>query len=226
MDLNIPVSGRQFAKMVGQSEGAVRKAVERGSIVKGYTADKKLIPLIASNEWGKPILKEFLDSENIKQLYDTTIDKIKQESKKQAPVKKSPAPKKQKKEPQTADEVVAELMDDPLPHLSDDEINEDVDQDLDDKILKPEAERITAILKAKILQLALKEKQGKLVPIDKVNSVLFGYGQEIRNTFEALPAQVIDRIRACDNRHEALRVLNDAIFDALNLLADINSREI
>jgi len=220
MDLNIPVSGRQFAKMVGQSEGAVRKAVERGSIVKGYTADKKLIPLVASNEWGKPILKEFLDAENLR---DTTAGiKIK----KPAPVKKSPAPKKQKKEPQTADEVIAELMDDPLPHLSDDEINEDVDQDLDDKILKPEAERITAILKAKILQLALKEKQGKLVPIDKVNSVLFGYGQEIRNTFEALPAQVIDRIRACDNRHEALRVLNDAIFDALNLLADINSREI
>jgi phage terminase Nu1 subunit (DNA packaging protein) len=220
MDLNIPVSGRQFAKMVGQSEGAVRKAVERGSIVKGYTADKKLIPLIASNEWGKPILADFLDAENLR---DTTAGiKIK----KLAPVKKSPALKKQKKEPQTADEVVAELMDDPLPHLSDDEINEDVDQDLDDKILKPEAERITAILKAKILQLALKEKQGKLVPIDKVNSVLFGYGQEIRNTFEALPAQVIDRIRACDNRHEALRVLNDAIFDALNLLADINSREI
>lgn len=220
MDLNIPVSGRQFAKMVGQSEGAVRKAVERGSIVKGYTADKKLIPLIASNEWGKPILADFLDAENLR---DTTAGiKIK----KTAPVKKSPAPKKQKKEPQTADEVVAELMDDPLPHLSDDEINEDVDQDLDDKILKPEAERITAILKAKVLQLVLKEKQGKLVPIDKVNSVLFGYGQEIRNTFEALPAQVIDRIRACDNRHEALRVLNDAIFDALNLLADINSREI
>lgn len=224
MDLNKPVSGREFARMTGQTEGGVRKAVQRGSIVEGYiAADKKIIPLIASNEWGKAILPEFLSSENVKELFDTAINKLKKE------VKKTPSKKKTtsvKKEPQTAEEVVAEIMSDPVIELSDDEINEDVDGDLDDKILKPEAERITAILKAKILQLALKEKQGKLLPVDKVNSVLFGYGQEIRNTFEALPAQVIDRVRACDNRHEALRVLNDAIFDALNLLADISSREI
>lgn len=221
MNLNEPVSGRQFAKMVGQAESAVRKAVQRGSIVEGYiAADKKIIPLVASNEWGKMILPEYLDAEN----YEDTSKNVKP-----APVKKTPAKKKTtpaKKEPQTAEEVVAEIMSDPVIELSDDEINEDVNGDLDDKILKPEAERITAILKAKILQLALKEKQGKLLPVDKVNSVLFGYGQEIRNTFEALPAQVIDRVRACDNRHEALRVLNDAIFDALNLLADISSREI
>ncbi len=220
MNLNEPVSGRQFAKMVGQAESAVRKAVQRGSIVKGVTAEKKYIPLVASNEWGKMILPEYLDVEN----YEKTSKNIKP-----APVKKTLTKKKTtpaKKEPQTAEEVVAEIMSDPVIELSDDEINEDVDGDLDDKILKPEAERITAILKAKILQLALKEKQGKLLPVDKVNSVLFGYGQEIRNTFEALPAQVIDRLRACDNRHEALRVLTDAIFDALNLLADISSREI
>lgn len=220
MDLNIPVSGRQFAKMVGQAESAVRKAVDRGSIVKGYTSEKKLIPLVAANEWGKAILPEYLDAENL----EDTSKNIKPVPIKKTPVSKKTAPAK--KEAQTADEVVAEIMSDPDVKLSDDEINEDVDQDLDDKVLKPEAERVTAILKAKILQLALKEKQGKLLPVDKVNSVLFGYGQEIRNTFEALPAQVIDRVRACDSRHEALRVLTDAVFDALNLLADINSREI
>lgn len=209
MNLNEPVSGRQFAKMVGQAESAVRKAKNRGSIVKGITADSKYLPLVASSEWGKNILPEFLGG-------------LKVVAKPSTPKRKP----KDKPEPKTAEEVVAQLMSDPLPKLSDDEIDEDTESDLDDKIQKPEAERITAILKAKILQIALKEKQGQLVPIDKVNSVLFGYGVEIRNTFEAMPAQIIDRIRACDSRHEALRVFNDAIFDALTILADINSREL
>lgn len=210
MNLKTPVSGRQFAKMVGQAEASVRKAKNRGSIIKGITSDGKFIPEIAANEWGKTILPEFGGLE---------VKKI--------PAVKKPLPvRKPKKEAQTAEEVIAELMDDPLPDLSDNEIDEDVDGDLDDKIQKPEAERVTAILKAKILQLALKEKQGKLVPIDKVNNVLFGYGQEIRNTLEALPAQVIDRVRACDNRYESLRVLTDSIFDALNIISDINSRDI
>ena len=60
MDLTKPVSGRELARLTGQSEGAVRKAKNRGSILNGLTANGKFIPSIASNEWGKPILKEFL----------------------------------------------------------------------------------------------------------------------------------------------------------------------
>lgn len=216
MDLNTPVSIRQFAKMIGQAESAVRKARDRGSILKGLTADGKLIPAIACNEWGKEILPEFGGS--IK----------KPVVKKPEPVKSVPALKKIKKEAETIEELVEEIMHEKLPTADADDLDDEtVSEELDDKIQKPEAERVTAVLKAKILQITYKEKQGQLVPIDKVNSVLFGYGQEIRNAFESIPDRVIDRILAvAEKRHEARKILVDEIHGTLELLADINSREL
>lgn len=219
MDLNKPVSGRELARLTGQSEGAVRKAKNRGSILQGLTADGKFIPAIACNEWGKPVLKEFLNpSAEIK----------KPAIKKPKPVKSVPAPKKIKKEAETIEEVIDEIMHEKLPTADADDLDDEtVSEELDDKIQKPEAERVTAVLKAKILQITYKEKQGQLVPIDKVNSVLFGYGQEIRNAFESIPDRVIDKILAvAEKRHEARKILVDEIHDTLELLADINSREL
>jgi uncharacterized protein (DUF2267 family) len=222
MDLNKPVSGRELARLTGQSEGAVRKAKNRGSILKGLTSDGKYFPLIASNEWGKPILKEFLtDAEIVTEFKKITA------SKKSVSVKTT-VPKKQKKEAETIEEVVEEIMHERLPTAeADDLTDETVSEELDDRIQKPEAERVTAVLKAKILQITYKEKQGQLVPIDKVNSVLFGYGQEIRNAFESVPDRIIDRILAvAEKRHEARKILVDEIHNTLELLADINSREL
>lgn len=223
MDLTKPVSGRELARLTGQSEGAVRKAKNRGSILKGLTADGKFIPSIASDEWGKPILKEFLtDAEIVTEFKKITAPK------KTPSVKPIPAPKKQKKEAETIEEFVEEIMHERLPNFDADDLNDEtVSADLDGYIDKPEAERITAILKAKILQIAYRERQGQLVPIDKVNSVLFGYGQEIRNAFESVPDRIIDRILAvAEKRHEARKILVDEIHDTLELLADINSREL
>jgi len=219
MDLNKPVSGRELARLTGQSEGAVRKAKNRGSILKGLTADGKFIPSIASNEWGKPILKEFLSEH---------IEIKKPVVKKPIPVKSIPAPKKPKKEAETIEEVVEEIMHEKLPiAAADDLTDETVSEELDDKIQKPEAERITSVLKAKILQITYAEKKGELVPIDKVNSVLYGYGQEIRNAFESVPDRIIDRILAvAEKRHEARKILVDEIHATLELLADINTRNL
>lgn len=219
MDLNKPVSGRELARLTGQSEGAVRKARDRGSILKGLTSDGKYIPAIACNEWGKPVLPEFLNP----------VTKTKKPVvKKTQPVKSVPVPKKIKKEAETIEEVVDEIMHEKLPTADADDLDDEtVSEELDDKIQKPEAERVTAVLKAKILQITYKEKQGQLVPIDKVNSVLFGYGQEIRNAFESIPDRVIDRILAvAEKRHEARKILVDEIHGTLELLADINSREL
>lgn len=230
MDLNLPVSGRELARLTGQSEGAVRKAKNRGSILKGLTADGKFIPSIASNEWGKPILQEFLSSKNIKEVFDESMRVLKNAAaveKKIHPAKTVVA-KKQKKEPETIDEFVDEIMHEKLPMAgADDLTDETVSEELSDYIDKPEAERITSVLKAKILQITYKEKQGQLVPIDKVNSVLFGYGQEIRNAFESVPDRIIDRILAvAEKRHEARKILVDEIHSTLELLADINTREL
>lgn len=236
MDLKLPVSGRELARLTGQSEGAVRKAKARGSILNGVTADGKFIPAIASNEWGKPILKEFLSSENINEVYGKAMDKLKNavavekkiNSVKKIPSVKTTVPKKQKKEPETIEDLVNEIMHEKLPSAEADDLDDEtVSEELDDRIQKPEAERVTAVLKAKILQITYKEKQGQLVPIDKVNSVLYGYGQEIRNAFESVPDRIIDRILAvAEKRHEARKILVDEIHDVLHLLADINTREL
>lgn len=214
------ISYSHFARLTGTSEGAVRKAIVRGSISNGVDLSlKKINAYIASNEWGKPILKEFL-SESV-EVKKSTI-------KKTTSVKPTPTPKKQKKEPETIEEFVEEIMHEKLPSADADDLDDEtVSEELDDRIQKPEAERVTAVLKAKILQITYKEKQGQLVPIDKVNSVLFGYGQEIRNAFESVPDRIIDRILAvAEKRHEARKILVDEIHNTLELLADINSREL
>lgn len=220
MDLNKPVSGRELARLTGQTEGAVRKAKNRGSILKGLTADGKFIPLIASNEWGKPILKEFLPLEKPEAKKTISFEKT--------PSKKPKPQKKTKKEAETFDEVIDEIMHEKLPSAKADDLDDEtVSEELDDKIQKPEAERITSVLKAKILQITYSEKKGELVPIEKVNSVLFGYGQEIRNAFESIPDRVIDRILAvADKRYEARKILSDEIYSTLELLSDINTREL
>jgi hypothetical protein len=213
MNLKEPVSGRQFAKMVGQSEGAVRKAVERQSILKGKTADGKFIPEVASLEWGKPILEEFLKPKKTSP---------------QPPIKKTVKPSipKFKKEAETMEEIVDEIMHEKLPSANADDLDDDtVSEDLDDKILKPEAERVTAVLKAKILQITYQEKKGQLVPIEKVNTVNFSYGQEIRNAIEGMPNRSLDKIRAAKTRHEAKRIYELEIYNTLNLLADIQERK-
>lgn len=226
MDLNLPVSGRELARLTGQSEGAVRKARDRGSILKGLTSDGKYIPAIACNEWGKPVLAEFLKSAPApKPVKNKPVPKLKIA----AATKQKPAPvKKPKKEPETIEDFVEEIMHEKLPMASADDLDDEtVSEELSDYIDKPEAERVTAVLKAKILQITYKEKQGQLVPIDKVNSVLFGYGQEIRNAFESVPDRIIDRILAvAEKRHEAKKILVDEIHNTLELLADINSREL
>jgi phage terminase Nu1 subunit (DNA packaging protein) len=218
------ISYSHFARLTGTSEGAVRKAIVRGSISKGVDLSlKKINAYIASNEWGKPILKEFLsDTEIVTEFKKITAPK------KSVSVKPIPAPKKQKKEAETIEEFVEEIMHEKLPSADADDLDDEtVSEELDDRIQKPEAERVTAVLKAKILQITYKEKQGQLVPIDKVNSVLFGYGQEIRNAFESVPDRIIDRILAvAEKRHEARKILVDEIHSTLELLADINTRDL
>lgn len=223
------ISYSHFARLTGTSEGAVRKAIVRGSISNGVNLSlKKIDAYIASNEWGKPILKEFLETE-------TKPVETKKPIPKRTTTKKTSFEqggygiiKKQKKDPETIEDFVNEIMHEKLPMAgADDLTDETVSEELDDKIQKPEAERITSVLKAKILQITYAEKKGELVPIDKVNSVLYGYGQEIRNAFESVPDRIIDRILAvAEKRHEARKILVDEIHDVLKLLADINTREL
>lgn len=215
-DLKTPVSNRQFAKMVGRAESAVRKAKDRQSILEGVTSDGKLIPEIAAREWGVEILSEFGGTEkpSVKKIVKPPTVKL---------IKSKPGPV-------TADDFVKEMLNEPVPKVSREDIdNFDPDEEegeISEGITKVEAERRKAILQAKILEIAYQEKRGELLPREKLEKVLFGYGQEIRTMLTAVSTQVIDKVRACDERHEALKILDDAIHDALNILTDIEGRKL
>lgn len=215
MDLTTPVSNRQFAKMVGRPESSVRKAKERHSILEGVTADGKLIPEIAAREWGVLILPEFGGSEKPAPKKAVQPAKIKIVKSKPAPV--------------TADDFVKEMLGEPVPKVSKEDVDgfdDDDTSEISEGTTKVEAERKKAILQTKILDIAYREKKGELLPREKLEKILFGYGQEIRTTILATPMQVIDRMRACEERHEALKILEDALHDALNILTDIEGREL
>lgn len=216
-----PVSSRQFVKMVGvSSDNAARKAVERGSIVDGVTAEGKFIPLIAAQEWGKEILPEYLPEGSMPKKATP-----------QNPVaEKAPRTKKEKPATITAAAVVEEVMAEKLPPVTAEEVAEqklygEAAQPIQ-VVKKPEAERRTAILKYQILEIALAEKLGQVVDRNKIAGVLFTYGQETRIMFEGISNRVIDRMRAADSREEAKRILDDEIHDTLTALADIPTREL
>lgn len=229
VDLMKPVSGRQFAKMVGlSSDNSCRKAVERGSILRGYIkSEKKFIPKIAAQEWGKDILPEYL---SVSEIAAQKKNAVKPQTK---PRPKAPAKKQVEKT--TADEIVNDILKE-IPNkkntgqveafFNDDDDELEDEEHPDGLISKPEAERRSAIHKSEILEIALAEKRGQMISIEKINSAFYKYGVEIRSALEAMPAQIIDKVRACETRHEALRVMDDAIFEVLNTLADIETRSL
>jgi predicted transcriptional regulator len=88
------------------------------------------------------------------------------------------------------------------------------------------ARRAQAVYKAKILEMEMKQKQGSLVNKDQVYKELFEAGKELRQSFEKLPDRIIDDILAARTRNDAHLILKDSIFDILNGLTEMFSREI
>jgi len=117
-------------------------------------------------------------------------------------------------------------MNEPLPYLTEEEIDQEEDRPLHDGSPKHEAERKAAIIKTRILEIAYQEKKGELLPREKVDKVLNGFGLEIRNSIQGVTNRVIDKILASNSRLEAKRLLDDEIHETLNILADITSRQI
>lgn len=88
------------------------------------------------------------------------------------------------------------------------------------------ARLIQAQIKAKDMELDLRRKTGELVEKKKVYDALFGFGQEIRATFQVIPDRYIDEILAAKSRNEAHGILYKVISDALETLADFGKRDI
>lgn len=65
----------------------------------------------------------------------------------------------------------------------------------------------------------LQQLQGTLVKKDDVYRALFEFGNLIKSRLLAIPATIVDEVLAADTRTKALRVLDDAIREALDELA-------
>lgn len=209
IDLKTPVSGRQFAKMVGRAESAVRKAKDRNSILEGVTSDGKIIPEIAAREWGVSILPEF-GGEN-------PVPVVKE-------IKKPARLKTDKPDPVTADDFINEMMHEMVPKVSKKEIeefDEDEEQEMSEGTTKVEAERRIAIYKAKMAELAYREKKGTMINIEKLK-VIYEYGTQIRSDIEGIPDRIIDEVLAnAEDRKAAKRILTEEIYTTLNRLSEL-----
>ena len=80
------------------------------------------------------------------------------------------------------------------------------------------------IAKARIAELELQEKEGALVSRERINAQLFAAGKELRDTLLAIPDRITDVVMAEDNRAIIHNTIYDAIADALQKLADFQTR--
>lgn len=83
-----------------------------------------------------------------------------------------------------------------------------------------ESERRNKSATARIKEIELLEKQGRLVDKAKQDKTLFQFGIQIRDKVMSIPQRVIDQIRAADTRNEAELILTIELNKALDLLSD------
>ena len=98
----------------------------------------------------------------------------------------------------------------------------------DKTVIEPEpaakAAAAPTIAKARIAELELQEKEGALVSRERINAQLFAAGKELRDTLLAVPDRITDVVMAEDNRAIVHNTIYDAIADALQKLADFQTR--
>ncbi len=83
-----------------------------------------------------------------------------------------------------------------------------------------ESEKREKSAKARMAEMNLAERQGKLVDKAKQDKALFQLGIEIRDKIMAVPKRVVDLIRAADDRNEAELLLTIELGKTLNALSE------
>ena len=87
------------------------------------------------------------------------------------------------------------------------------------------AKKAQAILRAKLLDLELREKQGQLVDKQQVYKQLFEMGQQIRSAILTVPDRVIDTLIATTDRNAAHTILVNELTEALISLSEIADKK-
>ncbi len=80
-------------------------------------------------------------------------------------------------------------------------------------------------LNAKLLEIELKEKMGKLVDKDRVYATLFSAGKELRVNLQTIPDRHIDDILAAPSRNEAHTILYNAIAEVLEQITELGKTD-
>jgi hypothetical protein len=215
------VSLREFARRLGVSDTAVRKAIEAGKISTGcldYSNANR--PKINANqartEWGKNYVSAYTQSETLEIALSGSgpsggpaSDKTPRASPRKKTVKKVPSPPQQSE----SDAHHAAAVEQEAATVDSDTIV--LSKSADTK----EAKRVEAIAKAKLAMVELKEKKGKLIDKAAAYKEFFAAGQAVRAAFQGIPDKWIDNILACSTRSEAHALLTEAIIEALETLS-------
>lgn len=213
------LSKSAYAREVGVSEKAIRKAITEGKIKKGWDADKqKVIKHLADKEYGhlhdvaKPRpgisrekLAERLQSEKV--VKTRTKKPLKSELGK-------PDVENFEKSDKVADlrSVLGNLNTDDIAITSDLQYAESI--------------RRKAIIELALEKKKLEELQGVLVRKDDVEKALFAVGSQLKNSLLAIPQRIIEDVLAAPTRVESLNIMHEAMAECLEVYANLESLKI
>lgn len=191
-----------FADLTGLSVKTIMAAMKRGTIPAsevdrvgtGATAPYYLNPQTVAKDWRKNLNANHPLTSTVRAALDKYIQTI----------EPKPAGKKAGKSKPVVE------ADEPT-------------GDTSEKMSLAEAQRMEREAKAKIALLELQEKEGSLIPRDRVNEQLFAAGKELRDALLAIPDRITDLIMAEDNRTAVHTVIYNAIATELEKLADLHA---
>lgn len=202
------ISIRKFADMVGCSEGNVRAAIKSGKIVDGVVKDgdkvKGINVTVALQEWSSNLNTDRI--RNDEQFARLSGKQPAASATKQAKPRFTPDAES------AMDWKMLEGM------VSDQPVTVSDDMDI------TEARRVVMVLQAKLLNLQVQEKEGKLVDAVKTKKALFDAGAEIRKAISLVPGSCIDNILSAETRIDALTILTNEINQALEAITNVNNR--
>ena len=206
------ISIRKFAEIIGVSDTAVRKAIQRGEFIKGFDVETKTIDQkeALKNPWVKAqgVQKPKAGVSRVK-----VIEKIEKT--------KRPAKAERK-----AEDIKPPKVDsDGNTYI---EGFDDVETDELIKKLKiypgmpaHDAMRINEIIDAALNRKKLEEAEGILVRRDKMERALFVMGSELKKALFNMPQRIIRDIMAATNEVEALNVFNSELTQILDTYGNL-----
>jgi len=194
------ISKRAFAKKIHVSEGAVRKAIESGKIIKGFNAQlNKINFAIAYEEYGQA-------KTTPKAGHGVSHEKVAEKLSKQKP----------NDEAHNDDELEDDLAD-----MSYIELIQKVK--INPTLSYQEGLRRSQILKLATEKIELEEKQTSLVRKAEVDKAMFAMGDQLKKDLQSIPSRAVALIRSAATEVEANNILAFEINQVLESFAGLGS---